>query len=814
MSTTRSATHTAPEPGALAGLFCLSVASLAFEITLTRLFSVAQFYHFAFMIISLALLGSGASGTLLALRPQTGQRHPQATLALLALLFGVCCAGAYALTNTLPFDSFSIAWDPKQVAILLLHYIALALPFLCSGAALALLFIRYPRASGSLYASNLTGSAVGCLVALAAPSRTGGEGLIVICAALAALAALAFSAGTTPSPRRALNTAALALLMGSAAALLLQPTALTLRLSPYKGLNYALQYPGARLISQRWNGFSRVDVVESPGIRSLPGLSYRSASAPPPQRGIFVDGDDLSPALLLDAQPSASGADPLAFTADLPTAVAYQLRPGGEALVLGARGGLELWVALAQGAGSVTGVEPNPLIIAAAGAIAAHPQVTLLNEDARSFIRRTTAHYDVITLALSTPYRPIRSGATSLAEDYTLTVEAFEDYLAALKPGGLLVLTRWLQMPPSESLRAFALALTALEGAGISDPAQHLAAFRGYATMTILAKLTPFTAEERTALRRFAAERAFDLVYLPDLRPEERNRYNVLSAPIYEDAFAALLAAPDRAAWYALYPFDIRPPTDDHPFFGHFFKWEQTPQVVAELGKTWQPFGGAGYFVLVALLLLAAGAAALLIGLPLLAVRRSERPVRHPTGGVLPLGYFGLLGLGFMAVEVPLMQHFILFLGHPAYAFTAVLFALLLFSGIGSAFSARLPLRLALALLVILSLLYPWALPRIFAGALHLPLAGRAAVALLVLAPLGILMGIPFPAGLRRLEHSAPQTMPWAWGINGALSVIASVLAALLALSFGFRWVLWAGTLCYAAALALELSSAPPPPQK
>ena len=302
------------------------------------------------------------------------------------------------------------------------------------------------------------------------------------------------------------------------------------------------------------------------------------------------------------------------------------------------------------------------------------------------------------------------------------------------------------------------------------------------------------------------------LVYAPDLRPEETNQYNVLAEPFYHQAFSSLLDAPDREAWYADYPLDVAPPGDDRPFFGHFFKWSQAGQVMAELGKTWQPFGGAGYFVLLALLALALVAAAVIILLPLFVVRRSGReqtgrPASSPAAKPPPLlataGYFGLLGLGFLLVEIPLIQHFILFLGHPAYALTTVLFALLFFSGVGSVLAQRFPARLTLGMLALLTLAYPLLLRPLFAAALGLPFAGRVVVAVLVLAPAGLLMGTAFPNGLRRLEARAPQRIAWAWGINGAASVVASVMAALLALSFGFSWVLVAGALCYAGAWAL-----------
>ena len=787
--------------GTVYGLFLLSAATLLFEIDLTRLFSVAQFYHFAFMIISLAMLGFGASGTLLALFPRLGRRRPQVTLTLLALTCGLTSVGAYALTNLLPFDSFSIAWDRRQALILALHYLVLATPFFCSGAALGLLFALRPQSVGRIYATNLAGSAAGCLLALLAPAWAGGEGVVLLGGLLGGLAALLL-AGTIPEGRRYLRGAASVWMLGCLAALVRLPTPLALRLSPYKGLSYALQYPGARITYRSWNGFSRIDVVDSRGIRSLPGLSYLSLAPPPPQRGVFVDGDDLSPILQLSPTDLDQGSPALAFTGFLPTALAYQLRPGAEALILEPRGGLELWVALAQGAAHATAVEANPLLVTAADGIYAQPHVTAIVEDPRSYVRRVPTRYDVVTLALAAPYRPIRSGAYSLAEDYTHTVEAFRDDLACLKPDGLLVVTRWLQLPPSESLRAFALAVTAVEQSG-GDPARQIAAFRGYATLTLLIKAAPFTPAELESIRRFADERAFDLVYAPDIRPEETNRYNILEEPVYYQAFTGLLQTTDRSAWYADYPFDVAPPTDDRPFFGHFFKGSQARQVMAELGKTWQPFGGAGYFVLLVLLALALGATAVIILLPLLVARRATPAPRAdtpPPSRLVILAYFGLLGLGYLFVEIPMVQQFILFLGQPAYALTTVLFTLLLFSGIGSMASQRIPWRFALALLVMLALAYPPLLPVLFAGTLGLPSTGRLIVSVAILSPLGVLMGVPFPQGLRWLEARAPQHIPWSWGVNGATSVVASVLAALLALSCGFHWVLIVGALCYGGA--------------
>jgi hypothetical protein len=409
-------------------------------------------------------------------------------------------------------------------------------------------------------------------------------------------------------------------------------------------------------------------------------------------------------------------------------------------------------------------------------------------------------------LSLASPYRPVTSGAYSLVEDYSLTVEGFTDDLARLSDGGLLVVTRWLQSPPTEPLRLFALAVTAAERSKL-DPARSIIALRGYNTTTVLVKRGVLTDEELAIVREFAGARRFDLVAMPGLRPDEANRYNVLDDDAFYRTFNELLVSTDRRQFYAAYPFDVTPPTDDRPFFGHYFKWEQAGQVWAQLGKTWQPFGGAGYFVLVVLLAFAAVSAGVLIVLPLAIGRvwRVEGRVQHDGHSTLRslpstlyvLIYFALLGFGFLFVEIPLIQRLILLVGKPVYAMAAVLFGLLLFSGLGSMLSRRAPWRAVLGALALLALAYPALSSLLFPLALGLPLAARLIMGVLSLAPLGVLMGMPFPKGIAWLERTSPDLIPWAWGVNGAVSVVASVLAALVALSAGFTVVLAAGAVCY-----------------
>ena len=777
------------------GLALLSAAALAFEVTLTRLFSVTQWYHFAFLAVSVALLGYGASGTVLSLVPRWVRGPTARRASAFATLFALSVLGAYLGLAHLPFDSYRIAWERSQLLYLLLYYLALTAPFFFSGLVTGMLLTAHAGYASRLYAANLLGSAVGGLVPLLVLARVG-EGVVLVIAALGLLAALFFLFTRSPArqssaPRSSILVSQ-AMLLGAFALLLVLsvtlPSPFQLRLSPYKGLSQVLRFPDAELTWQRWNAFSRVDRVESASIRSAPGLSLAYPGKLPQQDGLFVDGDDLSP-----VTSAGAGQDYLDY---LPVALPYRLRGGGRALVLEPRGGQAVHLALSEGAESVVAVESNSLLVESAGSVYRDKRVEVVNEEGRHYVRSSAETFDVIHLALVDGYRPVSSGAYSLGERYDLTLEAFEDYLGRLRPGGLLVLERWMQLPPSELLRAGAIAVEALRDLGVDEPEAQFAVVRDWQVGLVLVKNGVYTKEELATIREFSRARSLDLVALPGLAEAEANRYNVLDEPVYYRAFRRLLDAPEEV--YAEQSYDVSPPTDDRPFFFHFFKWGQTRAVLQQLGKIWLPWGGSGYFVLVALLAVAMVTSGVLIVLPLAVSKQGEGERRGLRGQTL--AYFGLLGLGFLFVEIPLMQRFILFLGQPVYAFAGVAASILFFSGLGSLAAPRLTLSRTLPFLVVSILLYPLGLPSLFHVLMGAPLALRMLITVLCLAPLGFLMGTAFPSGLAWLRARAPGMIPWAWAVNGCLSVLASVLAAMIALSAGFSWVLAAGAVAYAGA--------------
>ncbi|MFQ5885851.1 MAG: hypothetical protein ACE5II_01310 [Anaerolineae bacterium] len=765
-------------------IFFISAATLTFEIALTRIFSVAQGYHFAFMAVSLALLGFGASGTALAVFPKLLRRDLPSSLFAYSLLFSFSLPACYLISNYIPFDSYQITWDRRQILYLAIYYLSLALPFflagLTIGAPLALLVGQESR----IYFFNLAGSGLGCITALVSLSLVGGEGTVVLASLGGALAALLLASGRSLG-RIAASIAVLIILL---LILLRSPDYFTTKMSPYKPLSNSLRYRGAELLFRRWNAFSRVDVVESPAVHAAPGLSPSYFGPLPTQLGITTDGDNLRPLT------SAASSIDLTFLDYLPVSLPYQLLSQPRVLILEPGGGLDLLVALRKGAQKVVAVQANPLVTYAvrdlyggfAGGIFQDQRVTVVNEIGRSYLRRSDVKFDLIQLSLSDSFRPVTSGAYSLQENYTYTEEAFMEYWKHLSPRGIFMVHRWLQIPPSEGLRAFALAVTALEGAGGVDPGQHIAALRSFSTMLLLVKRSQFTFQEIERVRDFASERQLDLVYYPGMPIEEANKIYLLEKPEYYLACQDLLRAGDKAEFYRAYPFDISPPSDDRPFFFHFFTWRQLPAILESLGKIWQPFGGSGYLVLWALLILALLASLVLIILPLSFLRGIGG--RGIKGRVFL--YFFLLGIGYLFVEIPLIQRFILFLGHPVYALGAVLFALLTFSGLGSLSSPRLPLGRGVLLLGATIFLYPFLLPHLFRSLLGLGLGLRLLSSILILAPLGFLMGLPFPKGIAATSRFAPGFIPWAWGINGCASVLSSILASMGALTFGFSWVL------------------------
>ncbi|MBN1964321.1 MAG: hypothetical protein JW910_06725 [Anaerolineae bacterium] len=784
----------------LTGTAHVSAATLLLQVTLTRVFSIAQFYHFAFLVISLALLGFGASGSLLAIWPRLGRRG---AVPWHAVGFTVSLILAYLFVNHLPFDSYTIATDPDQVVLLIVNLLALAVPFMFAGAVIGALLSAEAENAGRIYGANLLGSAAGAVLGPLAINLIGSERSLLLGAALACGAAVLLA-----ERRGAVRVVGWG---GAVAAILLLailPPVFAIQPSPYKTLSAFRLNPNATITSTRESAASRLDIIESATIHSAPGLSLGYMGELPPQMGLLVDGDNL-----LAVADTRRAPAPLA--AAMPAAVAYAVRPQADVLLLGSGGNMEAWVALANGAPAVTVVEPDRLVFEALTGdllpwegLQYEPRLAVMYEEIRSYAQRGEGAHDVVLLTLTDNYRPITSGAFSLSENYTLTVEAFQSYLRLAGDDGLFVMTRWLQSPPSESLRVLGIILEALDS---DDPLAQIVVFRSFQTATFIVRPTPFTPAETESLLAQISAHQYDLVLAPVMPADLINQHARLETPLYHDTFLALVNAPDRAAFWREYAFDVSPPTDERPFFYHFFRWEQTPDLLENLGRRWQPFGGSGIFMLVALLIFALAATAVFVLLPVGLRRRFRHAIARAgwrTAGRTLL-YFAALGLAYLVVEITLIQRYILVLGQPTVALATVVAALLAASGVGSALSARVAWRPAMLLLALLLIVYPVLAHALAPFLLALPLLLRYAAVVLLIAPVGFLMGIPFARGIAALAGT-PELVSWAWAVNGSASVISGVLAVMLALAWGFTWVMVLGGLLYllAALLAVRVTPA------
>jgi len=481
-------------------------------------------------------------------------------------------------------------------------------------------------------------------------------------------------------------------------------------------------------------------------------------------------------------------------------------------LILEPKGGLEVLTALRHRAREVVVVEPNPTIVDLlrgtfrefSGSIYLHQGVHVVVEEGRSFVRRIPGFFDLAILPLIESLGASSTGFAGLHEDYRLTADAFQDYLRVLQPDGFLSFSVYLLPPPRGELRLISTAKEALERMG-KRPKDHLLAFRSWGTFSLLVKKSPIDPREIEALKAFCHRLRFDMVYYPGMSAEEANIHNRFPKPIYFSGVQGLLR--EGKKFYSHYPFDVSPATDDRPFFHFFFRWGKVEEIYRLAGGKWQILLEGGFLVPM-IFFLALFFSLLFIVFPLIFAGKSAIPRAYSW-----LIYFAGLGFGFMFVEISLIQKFVLFLGHPVYSVSLVIFSLLVSAGIGSRLSARLAswglrgLKFLLLGVVGILVLSAFFLPQILPLFHGISFLLRALLTFFFIAPLGLLMGTPFPLGIRWVGSQRPLLVPWAWCANGCASVLGSILPVILALAWGFQTVFFLAALFYFLSLLVVWKS-------
>ncbi len=572
---------------------------------------------------------------------------------------------------------------------------------------------------------------------------------------------------------------------------------MTLNVSPYKSQNQLLRVPGTKIITQDSSPLGLISVVKSADtpLRYAPGLSLNAAAEPPEQLAVFTDADNMAAITRYDGNPESLG------TLDQTTsALPYHLKPLSDILILGAGTGSDILQADYHAIQHIDAVELNPQIIHLvkdkyadfAGHLYASVHVNLHAGEARGFVATTDKTYDLINISLLDAFGASAAGLYSMAESYLYTEQAIQDYLQHVHPGGYLSITRWVKMPPRDEVKLLATAINALKLTNIEQPGRQLIMIRSWQTSTLLIKNGVVTAEEIERLKQFCNDRSFDLVYYPGISAEEANRFNIQPQPYLYQAATALLGNKSKA-FMQDYKFNIEPATDNQPYFFHFFKWQSLPEILPLLHSGGIFLLESGYLLLIAALVQALLASLLLIALPLW-LWKSKLGIQPGSGNYKSiLVYFLCLGLAFLFIEIAFIQKFILILHHPLYAITVVLSTFLLTAGAGSHFSTKLAahgqrsmILLPVTGIAVLSIGYSLGFGAISGFLLQAGDLNRYVLSIVLIAPLGFCMGMPFPMALARLGQTSPALIPWAWGINGCASVVSAILATLIAMQFGF----------------------------
>ena len=762
-------------------IFIASLSSLAYELTLIRIFSLTLWYHFAFMVISIAMLGIGASGTLLSVVPALRdlRRIPAYGLAL-----AIGIPVSYLLA-----DPVRLSWDRLQVLYIGVYYLVLGVPFLAFGLIVSTAFSAIKEYPGLVYASDLLGAGAGSLLVFCLLFLGGPEQAVFILSSLAAAGLLLYVRGWM-LPVSGL-VIALNVLM-----LVLHPLISHPRMSPYKSLEAALRFPGAELLRTYDSPYGRVDVFKSPAVRYAPGLSLRYLEPLPEQTGIAVDGGDIQ-AVTEETDP-----EKLSFLRNLPSSLPYLLAEKDDVLILEPKGGLAVLAAKYQGAKRIHGVESNPLVMRVAqelrGNRSAAPDEALYHAGlGRTWLSSSAGTFDVIDLSFM---GSLPGASFGFAEDYRFTVEAFRVYLDHLKPGGFLSLNLYIVPPPRTEFRLLATLAEAVERSGHPDVSSRITAIRSWDTLTVLYKNGDLTDRDLDRIRTFCRERRFDTVYYPGIAAAESNVFVKMRGNEYFEAFQRMILPAARQQFLENSLFDVRPVHDDSPFFHYYLKLGNIGDIYRVMGGKWQYFFEEGYLlpILFGQVLVIS---VILIVLPLFAGRRPVPP-NAGRGTPAALSYFAAIGLAFLFVEVVIVQKMVLVLEHPAYAAGTVIASVLAGSGAGSFASQRMEwLRRPRTLLIVggLCALYSVALSGLYPVLAVVSMPASIIAVFLLFLPLGFFMGIPLPLGIALLQKSTPELVPWAWAVNGCFSVLSPILAVMLALAVGYSLVILTGAGLYFA---------------
>ena len=762
-----------------------SAAIIAYQLVLMQLISNMQGYHFAYMIISIAMLGFGASGTFIALFRKRLISASQWLVPSLMSSSGMFMLVSFKLVRLPVFqlDIYLMFVETSQLYVLAASYLIYFLPFFLGALAIGILFIKYPGEIGRYYFSNLLGSGIGgILVVILLSNLFALHSLPLVASLSIAAAIIAFNKN-----KQRIQVFILLFSIATVTFSIFKPGSLPL--SEYKGLSGTLNLPDAEIIYEEPDVHGKIQVVQSPALRYAPALSLTFSGEVPVKKHVFINAEPVGTIPQYDT----TRRNIHDFTTE---ALPYILAPREKVLILKSGTGSAAAHALqneAKKISAITEVEGIKELLISSFAkennfMAHQPGIDIIYNDSRQFLLSSGNHnFDAIILPRLESFGG-STGINALQEDYALTLEAFQLMWDHLSANGVIAITTWIDYPSRTTLKIASTLVETLKNNGVTQTKDHLAAIKSWGTISFIISKKPLSTNEITNVRSFCRNMLFDPVLLPDISEKERNLFNQIedeSLFTYLDA----IVKNDHQNILSDYDFHIEPATDDKPYFSRFMRFSNIPKLRDTFGAETMPFLELGYLIVWITLFQSSLLAFILIILPLFKLKKSR-------GSLTPtLLYFGALGLGYMFAEIIFIQRFILYFGHPVYAISAVISTMMIASGAGSLYSGKLknPIKasgagtIAVAFLLILYALF---FTNILTSTIHLPQIVKIILAFIMLSVPAFFMGIPFPSGIRILNVSNEKHIPWAWGINGCLSVIATSFATLVAVENGFRTVM------------------------
>jgi MFS family permease len=800
------------------GIFFFSTSVLLFELSLMRVFSVLQWNYLAFMIISIAFLGYGASGTFLSvfssiLKKAEG-KNLYKYLLFFSLFFSLGSLLSIFVISKVPFDLYRVIIDRYQLLYLVIYYLAIAIPFFFAGTCISLAISKLPEKVNRIYFCDLSGAAVGCISFLVLANYISLSRLLIIPPLLSFLASFLFSLKlkNKSSAIYAVGIFLFVILFSYAENFYSFPV------NPYKSLFTLLRYPESRIIDRQENSFARLEVVESEGVKYAPGLSLNFSGEIPEQLGMVTDGDGLSAITKLEGENDLEGLKKIEFSDYISSALGFHLIGDidnqRKILIIGPGGGLDVLGGIYNEAEEIWGIEMNPNVKTLlqgnfadySGNIYNRKGVNILTGEGRSVLKGLEQKFDLIQISLIGSSNTASGGFYSISENYIYTVEGFMDFWQHLSDGGKLGITRWLKFPPREIVRLCSISLEALSRMGIEKPENHLAIIRSWATSTLILSKEEIGEEEISIIKDFCDKRNFDTVYFPGIREEDANINHVLEKSYYYQEIRQLVDSFEEGNlkdFYDSYFFNVSAVTDNQPYFFYTLKWKNIPRIIKSTAN-WQPLIEWGNLIIFATFIQGIIFSIIFIFLPLF-LKRS--PLTKGKVKISFLVYFASLGLGYMLLEISFIQKFILYLTNPSYSTSIIIFSFLFFSGLGSFYSRRVEknyvnvLKIIIFTLCGLLILYQFILPYIFNATLQYSLLVRIFITLGLIFPLGFLMGMPFPLGIRLVssidQGKGKRLIPWLWATNNFCSIIASVSAVIIAIFFGFKVVAYLAAFIY-----------------